>query len=422
MTTHRPRNAPPRLLPCAGLSHAAAAVALSALMGGCANAEPLPVTTTSAAIIEGRADAGHAYVVALGRTGPRGDVFDCSGTVIDRHTVLTAFHCLRAGPITRVHFGPRIGDPDGRVIDALVPATSPAGARVLDSPVLHAVEDLAVLQLSEAAPVQPVPLLREALDNSSAFVGPRMTFVGFGTTNAAADSDGLCGSSGFGQRRVSTYPIDVVGPAQVEVAETRTVTLALDASLLIYFGQLREVAAGDSGGPMLSVQDGVERQAALTSFGVLECQTRITPALPGPGWGTQARTDQPTIDSFLQAQIDRIEGNNPCRNDGQCNPDCQAGQPDLVDPDCAAQHCGEDGVCAIACVDPLDPDCRKLGIDHCGEDGVCDPACRTDPDCALATHSGGGGCQSQPTPPTGFWLWTLLGLGGWRVWRASPTS
>ena len=60
---------------------------------------------------------------------------------------------------------------------------------------------------------------------------------------------------------------------------------------------------------------------------------------------TQQRSDQPYIDQFIQAQIDAFEGEDPCRADGVCDETCNSnGQ--LGDPDCAANHCGADGICA----------------------------------------------------------------------------
>ena len=74
------------------------------------------------------------------------------------------------------------------------------------------------------------------------------------------------------------------------------------------------------------------------------------------GGGISARTDQPVLDEFVQAVIDQFERRDACRSDGACNEACNRnGQ--LGDADCAAAHCARDGVCALACVAPVDPDC-----------------------------------------------------------------
>src|SRR5439155_2946514 len=62
--------------------------------------------------------------------------------------------------------------------------------------------------------------------------------------------------------------------------------------------------------------------------------------------------------------------------------------------DCAPNHCDADGICALSCVAPVDPDC--VGINWCGADGACDPSCvnPVDPDCT-AFCGPDGICQAQ---------------------------
>ncbi|MGB0680333.1 MAG: trypsin-like serine protease, partial [Polyangiales bacterium] len=346
------------------------------------------IVGAQAKIIDGFLDRGHGYVVAVGEGGAQSGVYGCSGTLISRRTVVTAFHCVepsKQAPPTHVFFGDVVSG-QGTVVPVVDPPTPPVGspllaipgalvpdqAQIRIAPIEHALYDLAFLQLAADAPVQPATLLRETMTNDAAFVGPHMSFVGFGTSNSRPDFNGRCGTEGFGIKRAVTHPIDAVGEMQdVTLFGGTLVTLPLDASLVLYQEERIEVAPGDSGGPMFAVQGGIEHHAAVTSFGVLQCEVDQIPGAAGSGWGTESRTDAPIIDSHVQAAIDLIEGSDaPCRSDGSCNPDCQVGQADLVDPDCAAQHCEADGVCALACVAPLDPDCRKLGIDHCGTDGV----------------------------------------------------
>src|SRR5262249_3773212 len=142
---------------------------------------------------------------------------------------------------------------------------------------------------------------------------------------------------------------------------------------------------GDSGGPAFLIRNRVERHAGVTSSGDESCHLD----------GDQARTDNPQIAAFLQPTIDEFEGNDPCRNDEACNVHKQ-----LVDPDCAENHCGPDGICVLSCVAPLDPDCVPLGINHCIPDGVCDPGCvPLDPDCQPLCGQEGTcipGCAQDP--------------------------
>src|SRR5262252_3730915 len=53
-------------------------------------------------IVGGIPELNHRYVVAVGNDTRA----FCSGTVISRHTVLTAGHCI--GAVTRVYFGPTV--------------------------------------------------------------------------------------------------------------------------------------------------------------------------------------------------------------------------------------------------------------------------------------------------------------------------
>src|SRR6185436_10495989 len=114
---------------------------------------------------------------------------------------------------------------------------------------------------------------------------------------------------------------------------------------------------GDSGGPGFVVRNGVERHAAVTSFGDSYC------VFDGVG----ARTDDPQM-TWIQATIDGFEAMDPCRADGVCGSGCTSTSPaplgTLSDPDCADQHCGSDSICVLSC-SPVDPDCASLSLNHC---------------------------------------------------------
>src|SRR5262249_14388264 len=151
--------------------------------------------------------------------------------------------------------------------------------------------DLTLVQLAEDAPVQPAPLLRETMDNSSEFVGPPVTFVGYGVTNGNTQT-------GFGLRRVATFPIQVVGPAQIGGSSG-----AIDDTEFYYSLPGRNTCNGDSGGPAFLVRGGVERHMGTTSTGDLSCSED----------GVDARTDAPQIAAFIQPTIDAFENRDPCR-------------------------------------------------------------------------------------------------------------
>jgi hypothetical protein len=314
-------------------------------------------------IVGGINDPNHRYVVAVG--GNRGAF--CSGTVIDKHTVLTAGHCI--GGVTKVYFGDTVGSITS--INVTQQIRNPMYADICDN---DATYDHGILQLATPAPTQAAPLLRATLDNTSKYIGPSWTWVGYGITSG--------GGGGFGQRRVTTFPMTLVGPA------AGMGSLCMIPETLIYaLTSGRNACNGDSGGPSFWVGGGVEYLGGVTSSGDDSCMVD----------DSQQRTDQPYIDQFIQAHIDAFENMDPCRSDGVCNETCNMnGQ--LGDPDCAANHCGADGICAEACVAPRDPDCAPADSDNCGDNGVCDPRCASDPDCTRMCGADGNCIPNCPTP------------------------
>jgi hypothetical protein len=342
---------------------------------GCGSAEPLSGRALS--IVGGAPDLTHDYVVGLGNS--RG-IF-CSGTVISKHTVLTAGHCI--GGVTRVYFGPTLAS--ATAIDVVAEVQDPMYADICDN---DATYDLGVVKLAQPAPTQAAPLLRATLDNSQAYVGPPWVFVGYGVT---------ANGGGLGVRRAVSFPIALVGPAAGRGS------LCMIPDTLIYASTPgKNTCDGDSGGPSFWIGGGVEYLAGVTSSGDNNCVLD----------DTQQRSDQPYIDQFIQAQIDAFEGADPCRADGQCNESCNgAGQ--VGDPDCAAAHCGADGICSRACVAPVDPDCALEAADAGATEGGAEQADASGgardgatADSAgsagaggapgTAASQGGGGCQTAP--------------------------
>lgn len=376
-----------------------AASSLSAGCGGESPEHPGSVGAHSEAIVGGFVETSRRYPIALRFEHPEFPGYmelRCSASLIGKRTVLTAAHCVEGEslpPPTEIAFGEDVYDPI---------ATVPIASTVVHPDYLleeGSVEaDVAVVELAADAPEQPVGLVYETMPQGagSKFVGPDITFVGYGTTEQ--------GVPDHGTRRVVTYPLWTVGPATFQgFPVPDTAWLWVDPDMA------EATCSGDSGGPAFFVEGGVERQ-----LGVHSTSNCINA-------GLDAKIDQSMLSDFVQAHLDAFEGGDPCRSDGTCDAACQTGT-ELSDPDCAADHCGADGVCARSCVMPVDPDCAwdqtfcQSGdgacnpacssfddecAPFCGQDGVCVVACATpDPDCPAGTGgmggAGAGGAGGEP--------------------------
>jgi MYXO-CTERM domain-containing protein len=341
---------------------------LLALLAACTapTAESEPTSTAAEPIVGGIPDTFRSYVVGIADSQ---GAF-CTGTLISRRTVITAGHCYTPGQpmggIAKVLFGNSVAPGDSPLSVNVVQAVRMPG---FSNSSLH--NDLTMVHLAADAPSQPAPLLRETMANTPEWIGPNFTFVGYGND----------GAFNYDLRRVAVFPINRIGPAG-DVGQD-TGSGPIDETMFYFRVPKKNTCDGDSGGPAFVVRSGVERHAGTTSYGDGPCKVD----------GVDQRTDLPNIMAFIQATIDQFEGSDPCRNDGVCDESCNTGNA-LVDPDCAPNHCGADGMCVLSCVDPPDPDCT--GVDHCGADGVCDPSCAGDVDC-LSPADGGVSSSSSST-------------------------
>lgn len=295
--------------------------------------EPETVGETNDAIIGGTLETGHPYVVAV---GDNSRAF-CTGTVIGKHTVITAGHCYAAG-IKAIYFGSNVTSTTGLTKVAVTQAIRHPGYKTTGGKPSN---DLTILRLAgEGVSVQSAPLFRGTMDNSPTFIGPKFTWVGYGDSVSGSGPWG--GSSGFGKKRITHFGINVVG--QVGGTQVGGAVGKIDETMFWYNVPGLSMCHGDSGGPAFFVQDGVEHLIGATSFGNPSCASD----------GAQARTDAPQIAAFIQPNLDTFESGDACRSDGTCNESCNTGGQ-VRDPDCHAAHCGQDGVCSQLCA--ADPDC-----------------------------------------------------------------
>lgn len=357
------------------------------------------VRADAAPIVNGQADPGHPYAVAI--TTQQGQSF-CSGTVVSPTVVVTAAHCIFPGigfevsEGIQVYFGSDVDD-GGQFIPVADGKYFPTFD--VDSPAAD--DDVAVLRLSEPAPVAPIRMGKAPTN------GKTVTLVGFGITASMG--------GGGGVKRVTTAKVDLLA------AKTFQMKLAPSGT-----------CNGDSGGTAIFVEpDGEDAFVGIHTRS--DCQNfmldeRVDKHIAG--------FIQPFIDedatcahdfgcaSTKPAGCDEPDPDCPCADDGYCVLSETGGACETPDddPDCVAL-CADDGECEASCGD-LDPDCAT-----CTGDGVCDAGCAADPDCGAGgsgatTTSGAPGidepretnecaCRAGDAPPAAPFaaLYTALALG-----------
>lgn len=207
---------------------------------------------TAAIVGNGVADDERPGVVALDIRKAQG-LFTCTGTLIGRHTVVTARHCV-------------IGAIDGDRCDVVVlvdrrgrgtldPATTRVRALRCDMrearALVDAEDDLATVELADAVEDVPLAELASATPSSGSF-----TVYGYGSFGAAPRFGTRCESASDGHKRKATYD----GPFVVRLAQS--------------------TCPGDSGGPHFL--EGTPTLVGVTSAGfalgaAYELNTAIAP-------------------------------------------------------------------------------------------------------------------------------------------------
>jgi len=225
---------------------------IAVVTAGCLDVDLDEVADTSEqAIIGGIADSGDPAVAALiVRAGANAGQPHCTATLIAPNRLLTAAHCINDSNTYEVHFGDRFDSGRAHLV---------SGIRRHPS----ASHDLAIVTLARGVVIPPVPIGRAALSPSA--VGQTVRIVGFGRNGQP---------SGIGVKRFASTTISAVNDRFIRVGS----------------GSGPQKCNGDSGGPTLMVENGIEVIVGVSSFGS-GCQ--------GGSWDSRVDIDLDFIDQHL---------------------------------------------------------------------------------------------------------------------------
>ena len=203
-------------------------------IGGCGPSDTRATVELASAITNGTVDEGDSAVVALLSSGQA----YCTGTVVADRWVLTAAHCLQSMSPSEIYVGTRPSDSGQRL----------QVARTIIHPRFNFIgleNDVGLVKLAVPAPMTPLRLMRQPLDQS--WVGSMVRLVGFGSTSST-EREPLLKRTGTGR---------------ITVLDTQKFTLE---------GAPSQTCITDSGAPALYEQDGVDYVVGVSSSGDAHCQ------------------------------------------------------------------------------------------------------------------------------------------------------
>lgn len=199
----------------------------------------------------------------------------CTGSLIQRDIVLTAAHCVSSKTSSDkvdVQFGlTNVKAPTIAAKDWIINPSYVSNPKEDDTSVQH---DIAIVKLSAAAPADfKLAVLPNAKTIEQLLVGSKLTFAGFGITNAIVrdfkkDQNGQPVLDKNGQPQVVEFASEGSGTLR-KVSDMVVTHITSDLKeISLDQRNLKGACHGDSGGPaLLQLQDGTEIQVGVTSRG-----------------------------------------------------------------------------------------------------------------------------------------------------------